>query len=135
MMLNLLTKYPPVKPKKPRYNNTEAKVQASILDWLKLCAPQVIVFHVPNGGHRDKRVAARLKWQGVVAGVPDLCCFDGRGYPFFIEVKSENGVLSSVQKEFIDKLHHYGIETVIARSIDDVRRYFQSSNIPFHESV
>ena len=32
-----------------------------------------LLFHVPNGGHRPKRTAARMKRLGTKAGVPDLC--------------------------------------------------------------
>ena len=31
------------------------------------------MYAIPNGGHRDVRVAARLKAEGVKAGVPDIC--------------------------------------------------------------
>jgi hypothetical protein len=30
------------------------------------------MYHVPNGGHRNKATAARLKAAGVKAGVPDV---------------------------------------------------------------
>ena len=32
----------------------------------------VMVFSVPNGGLRSKAEAARMKWTGTVAGIPDL---------------------------------------------------------------
>ena len=31
------------------------------------------LFHIPNGGFRDKREAAKLRGMGVKRGVPDLC--------------------------------------------------------------
>ena len=31
-----------------------------------------LLFHIPNGGYRSRRTAARFKEQGVKAGIPDL---------------------------------------------------------------
>ncbi len=41
------------------------------MEWIRLVAPDLIAFHVPNGGFRTKAEAARMKWVGVLAGVPD----------------------------------------------------------------
>lgn len=35
------------------------------------------VMHVPNGGHRHPRVAAKMKAMGQVAGYPDIMVFGG----------------------------------------------------------
>jgi hypothetical protein len=52
--------------------NAEANVQAAIVAWIRTVAPELIVFHPPNGGLRGKSEAARLKWIGTLAGIPDL---------------------------------------------------------------
>src|SRR5271169_2634083 len=57
---------------RPRDRNAEARIQAAIVEWVRTVAPQVIVFHVPNGGLRTKAEAARMKWVGVLPGVFDL---------------------------------------------------------------
>ena len=48
------------------------------------------MFHIPNGGSRNKLEASNLKKQGVKAGVPDLFLPVGRGsyHGLFIELKS-----------------------------------------------
>lgn len=55
---------------------TEAQHQAALFDFLAAIAGRVPAvawaFHVPNGEHRHKAVAVRLKAQGVKAGVPDV---------------------------------------------------------------
>jgi hypothetical protein len=55
---------------------TEAEMQESLFAEIDLRARQDprygFIFHPPNGGDRDIRVAARLKAQGVRRGVPDL---------------------------------------------------------------
>ena len=54
----------------------EAEHQAALFRWASLVSlrlPELrLLFAVPNGGHRHRAVAARLKDEGVKAGVPDL---------------------------------------------------------------
>lgn len=99
---------------------TEAATQAAIVAYLRsIGLPDV--GHVPNGGSRDKREAARLKWQGVLAGAPDLfvCLPDGR--VAWLEVKSGNGRLSPEQAAFGKRRLSEGGLWACVRSIDDVR--------------
>ena len=56
---------------------SEAQEQAAVIQWCDI--RRIPVFHVPNGGSRDKREAANLKRQGVRAGVPDLVVPVARG--------------------------------------------------------
>ncbi len=53
---------------------TEEAEQAAVCLWLN--ARRVLYCAVPNGGYRHIKTAARLKQQGVKAGVPDLLIFD-----------------------------------------------------------
>lgn len=55
----------------------EAEEQATYFEWWAIFArahrlPEQLCFAVPNGGHRHPAVAAKLKAQGVRAGVPDV---------------------------------------------------------------
>ena len=53
---------------------SEHEEQAAIFRWAEIMAKRApeldLLFCIPNGGHRDIRVAARLKKEGVRAGVP-----------------------------------------------------------------
>lgn len=52
-------------------------------------------------------------------GVPDIIgCFKGR--LIGIEIKSEKGVVSEYQKEFIENINRAGGLAFVARSLDDV---------------
>jgi hypothetical protein len=84
--------------------NGEARIQASIVEWVRTVAPGVLIFHIPNGGYRSKAEAARLKWTGVLAGVPDLAIIAPGGRAFFLEVKTATGRLSEVQREVIGRV-------------------------------
>jgi len=49
-----------------------------------------LLFAIPNGGHRHPATAAKLKAEGVKAGVPDLCLPVARGeyHGLWIELKA-----------------------------------------------
>jgi VRR-NUC domain len=93
-----------------------------------------LVFHVPNGGKRSIAEAARLKWVGTLAGVPDLCLLAPVGRVFFMEIKTEAGRLSEDQKKIHGWLTAIGVGCAVIRSIDDARNALKTCNIPTRES-
>lgn len=117
-----------------RDGNAEARIQAAIVEWTRIVAPQAIVFAVPNGGLRSKAEAARMKWTGTLPGVPDLAVIADPGRVFFIEVKALGGAVSPAQREFMDRLAVVRAPCAIARSIDDVRRAFAVWGIETREA-
>ncbi len=55
------------------------------------------------------------------AGLPDLLCLrDGRAV--WLEVKTEEGVVSPLQKHWVGKLIGAGFTAEIVRSVEDVKR-------------
>ncbi len=81
---------PPAKRKHP-----EDDLQAELIRLIQMKGWGNFIFAIPNGGKRDAREAARLKAQGVKAGVSDLFVSAMRGGygGFYIELKApfENG--------------------------------------------
>jgi hypothetical protein len=118
----------------PRDRNAEARIQAAIVEWIRLVAPDLIAFHVPNGGYRTKAEAARMKWIGVLAGVPDLVLLGRDGKIWLIEVKAEGGALSADQRAIRDRCVALRIPYVVAKSIDDVRQAFEIWGIETREA-
>jgi len=114
--------------------NAEARIQAAVVAWARLVAPEAIVFAIPNGGLRSKPEAARLKWTGVLAGVPDLAVVVDGGKLFFLEVKAPGGSLSADQRAFRDLCATLNIPFAIARSIDGARAAFRAWNIETREA-
>ena len=117
-----------------RDGNAEARIQAAVVEWIRWCAPQTVVFAIPNGGLRGKAEAARLRWTGVLAGVPDLAVLAPVGKVFFLEVKTPDGRLSADQAEMFDQLVALGIDAAIVRSVDDVRAAFRAWGIETREA-
>ena len=66
-------------------------------------------------------IFAWKEWGGPMStpGVPDIIgCFKGR--MIGIEIKSEKGVVSEYQKEFIENINRAGGLAFVARSLEDV---------------
>jgi VRR-NUC domain len=114
--------------------NGEARIQAAIVEWIRTVAPNVLVFHVPNGGFRSKVEAARLKWTGVVAGVPDLAIIAPGGRAHFLEIKTTSGRLSEDQRDVIGALAKLGSPVMTVTSVDDARRAFAGWGISTREA-
>jgi len=71
----------------------------------------VLLHHIPNGGFRGKREAARLKRMGVKPGVPDLHLPVARGgfHGLYVEMKRrDGGRVSSEQRVWLAALHTAG---------------------------
>ena len=106
----------------PRDNNAEARRQAAIVSFVRLVAPHILIWAVPNGGFRTKAEAARLRWTGTLAGVLDLTLALPDGRSAFWETKvPKTGRLSDDQLKIIDLLEKLGHVWAVVRSIDDAR--------------
>jgi hypothetical protein len=114
--------------------NAEARVQASIVEYVRAAAPETLVFHPANGDWRTPAEAARFRWLGVTAGVPDLVVIPPGGRAHFLEVKSERGSLSQAQRAVMAQLEKLGAPVAVVRSIDDVRRAFAEWGIETREA-
>ncbi len=114
----------------------EGMEQAALLTELRIRMPEVadLIYHVPNGGHRLKKVAADLKDQGVVAGIPDLVLTMARGgyFGLYIEFKAtppNDAAISASQHERIRKLNEQGYLAVVCRghfdAMEQIRAYLR----------
>jgi hypothetical protein len=113
--------------------NAEARIQAAIVEWVRTVAPDVLIFAVPNGGRRSKAEAARLRWTGVVAGIPDLAVIAPSGKGSF--PRSEVGDRSAIGGSARDhsRSGRLGSPFMTVTSIDDVRRAFSGWDIQTRE--
>lgn len=103
---------------------TESQEQQTLIEWWRKQYPQyeMLLFHIPNGGWRNFKTAARLKREGVVAGVADLFLAIPAGWRhgLFIEMKRENGGRQSPkQKEFEQAVYAKGYAYYVARGWKD----------------
>jgi hypothetical protein len=112
----------------------EADEQMMLMKWAAYSRgkyPELaMLFHIPNGGSRNRIEAARLKAQGVCPGVPDLCLPVARGayHGLFIELKRQKGGrLSDEQKGWLDALGRNGYRAIRcdgwAKAAEEIARY------------
>lgn len=101
-------------------NQDEHKLQVAICKYLDLCGYEF--FAIPNGGLRNIKVAAKLKQEGVKAGVADLfvALSNGKYHGLFIEVKVGKNRQQPNQKIFEQKVVENGYQYKVVRSIDDM---------------
>lgn len=102
--------------------------------WARMPVVADLIYHVPNGGHRVKAVAAKLKAQGVKAGIPDLKLPMARGgfFGLYIEFKAtppNDAAISASQHERIRKLNDQGYLAVVCRghfdAMEQIRAYLR----------
>jgi hypothetical protein len=111
----------------------ECQEQAALLTEIELRYPEVfaLIFHVPNGGHRHKLVAIKLKQQGVKAGVPDLVLPMARGgyFGLFIEFKATppyDADTSASQSACIRALNAQGYLAIVCRGHADAMKQLRA---------
>lgn len=118
---------------------TEAQEQTTLFQWAEIMTrkwPELrILHHIPNGGSRNAIEAARLKAQGVRAGVPDifLPCARNGFHGLYIELKRQKGGRVSVeQKKMILALQCQGYRVEVCegweKARDVITEYMKEGN-------
>ena len=120
---------------------TESQEQQMLFAWSALMANEIPelaeLFHVPNGGHRNKPVAARLRREGVKAGIPDIFLLVPRnGYHgLAIEMKARGKKPTKAQDEWLARLGRRGYLAVTCHGFEDARdlilTYLQGTMSPW----
>lgn len=110
-----------------RPSDEEHRIQCTCVRWFSLQYPKLRgrLFAVPNGGRRDATTAAKLKAEGVVAGVADLILLKKKSNygALLIEMKTLKGRQQDSQKKWQNTVCADGeYKYVVCRSFDDFRR-------------
>lgn len=104
----------------------EHSLQAAIVAWHDRCVPReaATLIAIPNGGHRRKSVAGKLKAEGQRKGATDLVLALPAGRVAWIEVKLDDGPttkrtdLSAAQRDFKATILALGHHHRVVRSVD-----------------
>lgn len=99
---------------------SEHNIQRLLVAWIRQQYPRVTVFAIPNGSARNKATAARLKSEGVLAGVPDIfLAFPHGGYAgLFVELKTAKGTASKVQRGIHARLRTSGYRVEVTKGYE-----------------
>ena len=108
--------------------STESEEQQALFQWARLneknCPELRLMYHIPNGGLRNKSVAVRLTAEGVRRGVPDICLPVARsGYHgMYIELKRrKGGIVSKEQTEWLELLAAQNYLSLVCYGWDEAR--------------
>jgi len=97
---------------------TEEQLQIATIAYLRSLG--FMAFAVPNGEHRTERTGARLKRQGVLAGVSDILVLNHPGLA--LELKTATGVVSKHQESFGAAVIAIGWAFRVCRSLSEVEQ-------------
>lgn len=130
--ITVLSTYCQVKKKQKTeaVKETEHQLQKACVQWFRLQYPSYdkLLFAIPNGGKRHVAVAAKMKAEGVLRGVPDLFLAvprEGKGYDrdiyhgLFIEMKAGKNNLTKEQKTMFEILTEQGYRCELCRSFEE----------------
>lgn len=103
---------------------SESKIQQSCVTWFKMQYRQLwddgVFYHIPNERKCSDSVGARLKREGVVRGVADLCLAISRhGYiHLYIEMKQPGKYQQPHQKAWEQGVKKHGNMYAVVKSLD-----------------
>lgn len=98
---------------------SEDQEQMTFVQWFRRHYGGVLIFAIPNGGHRHPAVAAKLKATGTVAGIPDLFVPEWR---LWIEMKRvKGGKVSQAQQDIMEHLESIDYWVIVAKGADDAK--------------
>lgn len=103
-------------------SKSESQIQQECVEWFKQKYPQLwnegMLFHIANEGIRLGGMGSRVKREGVVKGVADLClCIPMHGYgALYIEMKRKGTYQKPEQKAWQAATERHGNKYVVCRS-------------------
>jgi len=106
--------------KQYRQTGSEHSLQASVMEYLRFnMHPHAFVFAIPNAGKRSWQTAAKMKAEGLTAGVADICIMRPGGRVAWLELKIDNEKQSPEQIAFEQTCQRLGHVYCIARTFED----------------
>lgn len=83
-----------------------------------------MMYAIPNGGHRFKAVAAKMKDEGLKPGVPDICLPVARGgfHGLYIEMKFGKNKTTKSQEGWHFKLTEQGYLVMVCYGMQNAKQ-------------
>lgn len=102
----------------------EHAAQAAFIEWTQYRLGEhpelAYLYAIPNGGHRHKATAGRMKAEGVKAGAPDLCLPVPRGgyHGLYMETKIKPNKPTEAQADWLRFLEGQGYAAALCYGRD-----------------
>lgn len=106
---------------KKKLKRGESKLQIECVKWFRYQYPNLILFHIPNGGRRDEITAQIMKAEGVLPGVSDLLLMEPRNnfIGMFIEMKFDKNGLTEEQIKFFLAAEKRKYKCVVCKTVGE----------------
>lgn len=101
---------------KPSGIPSEHQEQVAFIKWFRQQYKGVLIFAIPNAGVRSPQLAAYMKAEGLVPGIPDLCIPEWNTWIEFKRVKG--GKVSPEQAEIHQRLQAIGHTVLVAHGCE-----------------
>ena len=103
---------------------TEHEEQRELVRWFRMTFRGVRMLAIPNGGVRSRTAGAKLKAEGVSAGVPDLLVPE---WELWIEMKrAKGGTVSAEQKDWHAYLESIGHTVLVCRGFAEAKNKIEA---------
>lgn len=101
---------------------SEERLQTDVINYIKYKHKKVRYCASLGGIYTGPRQAAKAKRTGYSRGFPDLQITEARGgfFGLFIEIKTNKGRATEVQKEWIKDLNKRGYYAKICKGFDEI---------------
>ena len=106
----------------------EREEQKALFRWIEYVGRReyplsALLFHVPNGGRREKREAKHLQEQGVRPGIPDLFLPVPLGgyHGLWIEMKRRRNKPNAEQTRWLTLLREQGYVVTVCERMEEAR--------------
>ena len=98
--------------------------QREFVKWFRREFKEIRIFAIPNGGHRNKAIALKLKLEGVSPGVPDLFI---PAWGLWIEMKPiKGGSVSESQEGWHSYLVDHGYKVFVCRGCEEAKKVIEN---------
>lgn len=102
----------------------EHDLQSLGFEWFYLAYPRLLMYAIPNAAKRSIILAARMKDEGLTAGIPDVhLAYPHHGKPgLYIETKTVNGSVSDVQAIVHAYLRSVGYDVAVPTTFEEFQQ-------------
>lgn len=115
----------------------ESLIARQVAGFLEVALPAGAKFsHIPNGGHRTKAAAGKLRAEGVRPGVPDVLILVPDVGTIWVELKNSAGRLSPHQEEWAETIRRTPRAAhFVCRSVEEVESALLSCGVPLRATI
>jgi len=102
----------------------EHDLQSLGFEWFYLAYPKLLMYAIPNAAKRSIILAARMKDEGLTAGIPDVhLAYPHHGKPgLYIETKTVKGSVSDAQAIVHAYLRSVGYDVAVPTTFEEFQQ-------------